>query len=526
MIEKEEPAQHFESVTRAALMIALGNLLSRILGLVREIVKSNLFGAGGTVDAFNVAARVPLLLYDLLIGGMVNSALIPVFASYATQSRTELWKLASVLLNIIVVIMAIMVILLQLFTPQIAIIFSGGSSPEVLELTTQLLRITVPALMFLSIGGVVSALLYALKQFAYPAMMAAVFNGTIVILTLMFFRHLGITVMALGLLVGSVTSALFLLIGLRTLQGHYHFIFTHAGFRQVMISYLPIILGLLVEVLVSKPVTYHLASQAGAGRIAWMDYATTLWQFPQGLVATAVSFAILPTLSTHAATENTGHSQLFRQTLDQGLSLIIVLIVPSAVALFVLANPIVALLFEHGNFTSYDTAMTGLALRLYLIGLPFHALDLLLVFAFYARKNTRTPALIGVSLTAGYILFAIILMPAIGFFGIMVAESIRIALHVVISAWILGRLIGGGSGKVSWTLLRVLLLAGLMGGVMVIALHVMSGLHSEVLTVFLPALLGGVVYLTGIWLSGIEELNALWSLIRTRMRGNRQSDSD
>jgi putative peptidoglycan lipid II flippase len=245
------------------------------------------------------------------------------------------------------------------------------------------------------------------------------------------------------------------------------------------------------------------------------------------LIATAVSFAILPILSTHAATEVNGYNHPFRQTLAQGLRLIIVLIIPATIGMFVLARPIVALLFEHGSFTSYDTAMTSLALRLYLFGLPFNALDLLLVFAFYARQNTLTPALIGASLTAVYIVLAVILLPVIGFFSIMVADSIRIGLHTIISAWILWRLLGGGFDKVVWVLVRVFLLAGLMGGIMLIALQGMgltlagtTGFCSEVLLVFVPGLIGGAVYLIGIWISGIEELNTLWGLARKRLSGN------
>ena len=180
----------------------------------------------------------------------------------------------------------------------------------------------------------------------------------------------------------------------------------HPGVRRIGLLYLPVMASLALDVLVNRPFSYNLASRTGEGSISYMSWATTLIQFPQGLVAIAISVAILPTLSRQAANLSDAGFTAFKATLGHGLRLAIVLIIPAAVGLFILAQPVVSLIFEHGKFGPADTAVTALALRLYLLGLPFAAVDLLLVFAFYARQNTLTPALIGLVSLVAYMVVA------------------------------------------------------------------------------------------------------------------------
>ena len=195
-----------------------------------------------------------------------------------------------------------------------------------------------------------------------------------------------------------------------------------------------------------------------------MTWATTLIQFPQGLVAIAISVAILPTLSRQAVNLTDAGFTAFKATLGHGLRLAIVLIIPAAVGLFILAEPVVALIFEHGKFNATDTAYTALALRLYLLGLPFAAVDLLLVFAFYARQNTLTPALIGLVSLVAYMVVAIFLLPWYSFFALMIADSVKFLIHTTISVWLLGRAMGGyGHQRLMATISRTALAAAGMG---------------------------------------------------------------
>ncbi|MBN2305926.1 MAG: murein biosynthesis integral membrane protein MurJ [Anaerolineae bacterium] len=456
---------------RATGVIALGNVASRVLGLVREMLLSALFGAGADVDAFNLAIIVPRGLYDLLIGGHVNSALVPVLSEYAARDdRRDLWELVNALLGIVIITLSALILALELFAPQvIGLVASDKATPEVIDKATDLLRVTAPALMFLSLFAVLSGVLYALRRFTWPAFASAVFNGTIVLTTLLLYSSLGITAAAAGWLVGALVQLALQAPGLRDAQLRIRLrgVFSHPGVTTIGLLYMPVMASLALDVLVNRPFSYNLASRTGEGSISYMNWATTLLQFPQGLVAIAISVAILPTLSRQAVSiANTTVHDLgaFKDTLGQGLRLAIVLIIPAAVGLFVLAEPVVSLIFEHGKSDATDTDIMVLALRLYLLGLPFAAVDLLLVFAFYARQNTLTPALIGVVSLAAYMVVAIYLLPWYSFFALMIADSVKHLVHSGISAWLLGRGIGGyGDQRLLKTTVKTCFAAAGMG---------------------------------------------------------------
>jgi putative peptidoglycan lipid II flippase len=512
-------------IARMASIISLGNVASRLLGLARDSVKSYYFGAGAMVDAYNIAALVPVMLYDLLIGGMVNSSLVPVFSEYAQNRRGELWGLVSVLLNLTLVVLVICILIVEAFPLQVAFLLSSGKPPDDLALTASLLRITAPAVIFLGLSGLLTGVLYALKRFTLPAFTAAVFNASIVITVWLFGNRLDITSMALGLLAGAILQVALQLPGLRDARLRLMLTFSHPALRQIAILSFPIMLGLVVDVLALRVISYNLASMTGEGGISWMGYATTLQQMPQGLVATAVSFAILPTLSAQASHElSTGQKEAFRATLARGLRLVIVLIIPATVGLFILAHPTVALLFGHGDFLAHDTQMTSQALQLYLLGLPFAAVDLLLVFSFYARRDTLTPSLIGIGTIVLNLATALILLPTLGLFSLMIADSVKQVAHALISWVILRRRLGNlAEHAISGAFLKTLLASSIMGLVTYGALWgirtVVSGdsLIAKVLVVGIPALLGVATYLGLITVLRVEEIGLLWSAIRRRL---------
>ena len=485
----EEQAKTNEGVAKATGVLALGNVISRVFGLVREIVLSNLFGASAAVSAFKVAILVPKTIYDLLIAGHVNGAIIPVLSEVVTKDgRDELWRLVSVLMSMITALMAGLVLILQVGAPVIVKIFSGGLDDYTQSLAVDLLRLTSPALIFMGLFSVLSGALYALRIFTWPAFATSVFNATIVLIALIFTPaprfspqiidgaridwafarpDTGITVMAVGWLVGSVAYVLLQLPGLRGSRLWFTFNWKHPGLRRIAILYIPVMFSLVMDTLIIRPFSYNLASQTGESSIAYMDLATTLIQFPQGLVATAISIAILPTLSRQAALIASLHdenSTAFKNTLGLGLRLTITLILPAAVGLYVLATPIIALLFEHGAFLANDTATTTTVLRLYLFGLPFAALDLLLIYAFYARQDTLTPALVGLFSLVVYMVVALMLVSRYGLLSLMIADSVKHVTHAAISGYLLHRRLGGfGDQRLMLTSLKTSVAVVLMG---------------------------------------------------------------
>lgn len=534
------------SVARATGVVALGNIASRLLGLGREMLLSDLFGAGVAVDAFNIAIIVPRTLYDLLIGGHVNSALVPVLSEYAMRNdRTALWRLVNLLLGLVILLLAGLVLLLELFAPPIVALITGvdllapalrllpstvpvtvASTPD---LAVQLLRITTPALMFLSLFAVLSGLLYALRRFSLPAFAGAAFNGSIVIVTILAAPSLGIAAMAVGWLVGAGVQMGVQLLALRdarlwpALRG----LWQEPGIRRIIALYVPVMFSLIVDTLIIRLVSYRLAAQAGEASISYMNYATTLIQFPHGLVATAISIAILPTLSRQAVQLSSSGVDVYKNTLGRGLRLAIVLIIPAAIGLFVLATEVVGLIFGHGEFTTFDTGVTSLALRVYLFGLPFAAVDLLLVFAFYSQQDTLTPALIGVISLVAYMAVALGLMPQYGLFSLMIADSLKHLLHAAIAGWLLSKRIGGLRGQnLPLTTLKTGGAALVMGLVALLTQSIIAGivltgsLVGELLVVIGAAVAGAATFFLLAAVLHIDELYWLYGLLRARlMRG-------
>ncbi len=489
-------------LARATTILALGNIVSRLLGFAKEILLSNYFGAGRAVDAFQIAITVPQDLYDLAISGHVNSAIVPVLSEYAVKDRQELWRLVSALLGLVALATSALVLIIELFAPQIVTLWRGNEiSAEAFNLSVHLLRLTAPALIFLSLFAIVSGMLYALKRFTWPAFAAALFNGTIVVTMVVLAPVIGIERAAVGWVLGAILQLALQFGGLRgahirlQVRGALH----SPGVRRIGILYIPVMISLIMDVLINRPFSYNLASQAGDGSIAYMNWATSLREFPMGLVGTAISIAILPTLARQALKPEL--RQNFQDTLGQGIRLALVLIIPATVGMFVLAGPLIGLVFERGAFTAIDTKVMALVLRLYLFGIPFAAVDLLLIFAFYAVKDTMTPALVGVLSLGCYIVVALTLQPIYGFFALMIADSLKHLIHMIVSIILLRRRLGGlGSQRLPRTLLKVMIATVVMalvtyaGARSAVELWPVQGLTQRALLVFVPAIMGGVVY--------------------------------
>ncbi len=447
-------------LVQAAAVLAVGNVASRLLGLARETVKANLFGASGLLSAFEVAAYVPTSLYDLIIGGMVSSALVPVFSDYAgKERRDELWGVLSTVLSVATVLLILLVGLVEIFAPQIGWLVGANEfdDPALTATAIRLMRMATPTVLFLSIGSILTGALFALRRFSVPAFIGAIFNGTIVVVALL--RPDEIDSLVYGMLLGSLLQIVVQWIALRDADLRWHFDLRHPAVKRILQLYAPIVAGLLVNQL-AVALSYNLATRTGDQSISYMKFATTLYQFPLGLVVTALSVATLPTLARQAQ----GQLVAFKNTLADGLRLVITLILPATAGLFALAVPIVALLFQHGLFTAVDTETTALVLRVYLFGLPFAAVDQMLVFASYARKDTWRPALVGVVSIVFYSITAVALLRPLGLLSLMVADSLKHVVHMALMVWILHRQIGSMAGHgLTSTLVKSLIAALCVG---------------------------------------------------------------
>lgn len=443
-------------VVTAAVLIALGNIASRVLGMVRMSAIAYFFGRSPDVEAFAAAWTIPVTVYDLLISGAISAALVPVFSSYADQAdeadqtgqsggAAEFWQIVSGVANVALLALTGVIVLLVWQAPFVVGLLIDQARPDLVPTATLLVRTLLPAVLVMGLSGLMTAVLYARRAFLRPAFAGVVFNLGVVAGMFIFHQQLGIVSLAVGVLLGALGQVVLQGPGLHGLRYRLRFSLGHPAVRRILRLYAPVALGISFSLL-GALIDRRLASGFAAA-LDTMQYATTLIQFPLGMIAAAVSLAVLPTLARQSASAD---DEAFRQTLAMGMKVVLLLVLPATAGLAALAGPITALLFEYGQFASQDTAATATALLFYLPSLPAAALDQLLIFAFYARKNTLTPNLVQGAAIGIYLLtVGLLLLVArhLGFQALIIGNAAQWIGHALIMFWLLRRDVAlGGLG--------------------------------------------------------------------------------
>jgi putative peptidoglycan lipid II flippase len=329
--------------------------------------------------------------------------------------------------------------------PLLAGLLAGGfrtEHPQLLQLTTILIRSLAPVVWVFGMAGVITAVLYARQRFTAPAVATTLFNLGIVVVTPLLAWRFGVFCLVLGIGVGSLAQLLLLTWDLRRADIPWRFQvnWRHPALRKIIQLYAPIAAGLVIS-LVQVGLDRRLATGTGEQSVAWMANATTLQQLPLGLISVAISLAALPRLSQYFAA---GQEVEFRRTLGRGLRMVLLLMAPAAVTLWLLGTPITRLIFEHGEFKPEDTLAVGRALNIYVLGMLFAAMDFPLNYAFYARNNTLLPALVGVFSVLVYTMTAFALVQPAGYLGLVWADTAKQASHMLVMlmllAWRMRRL--------------------------------------------------------------------------------------
>ncbi len=522
--ERSERAE----IARAAGIIMVGVILSRVLGLAREQVTAVLFGTGDAVAAFTIADNVHTMLFDLVISGMMQAALVPVLSAYAApEQREELRRIVGALLTLALLVVGGVVLVMELLAPWVVAgmtALGGGEQArgvETVELTIRLVRLILPAVLLLALSTILMSTLYALQRFTQPSLSLAVRNAAIVAAALTLGRSLGVASLVIGILAGAGLLALIQLSGLRDAMPRLNVGFGHPAIRRVLLLYLPIFLGLFANT-VALVVDRNLAWGVDEHALGAMRYATALNQMILGLVAAATSLAALPALSRHFVNDD---EEAFQRTLATGLKLVTVMVVPATLGLAAIGWPAVALLFYHGATDLEGARAIWIALLGYLPGTFFAAFDQVLIFAYYARQNTRTPVLVGVFSVLVYFAVALSLVRPLGMLGLVLGNSAQFIGHALVMWLLLRRALGRvGDGTVGPALRSALLAGGAMALLVLLITQALAGLRPpeeaglswRLLQVAIPVTAGAVVYWLGLRLLGVEEARLLWQAARAR----------
>ena len=347
--------------TRAAGIVASAVMLSRLLGLFRELVFAGLFGAGRGMDAFITAFRAPNLLRDLFAEGALSTAFVTVFSQkIATEGDGAAWKLASKMVTLTAIFMSFVTLLGVIFAPQLICILAPGFAPEKAVLTIALTRVMYPFILMISLSALVMGVLNAKNIFTAPALASSFFNLGSILGGVAFgwwldphFGQRALFGLALGTLLGGLLQ---LAVQLPSLyKAGFRFVldfrWRDPGVRQVLALMLPAVIA-ASAVQVNVMVNSIFASYLGDGAVSWLSYAFRLMQLPLGVFGVAVATVTLPVVSRIAAL---GDMNQFRATLARAMRLAIFLTMPAAIGLIVLAQPIIAIIYQRGKFHSIDT---------------------------------------------------------------------------------------------------------------------------------------------------------------------------
>lgn len=429
-----------KNISSAAGVIAFFTLLSRILGLVRDMVMATLFGSGMAADAFFVALRIPNLLRRLFAEGSLTIAFIPVFTEYLTlKSREDAFELARIVFTILSLILVVITVLGVLFAPFIVKIqaFGFGSSGIKYDLTVLLTRLTFPYIFFIGIVAFFMGVLNSLRHFAAPAAAPILLNVGIIGAACFISPHCDepIVGVAMGVILGGVLQVALQIpwvygTGLRLFPKWQPL---HPAVKRIGYLMLPAVFGSAVYQF-NQFVGTLLASFLKEGSVSWLYYADRLVQFPLGIFAIAIATAALPSMSADAARKD--HTQ-FQKTLDHGLCLVFFIALPAMAGLLILGKPIVELLFERGAFNAESSAMTTDALFCYALGLWAFSGMRVLIAAFYALQDTKTPVKVAIISLGVNVIASLVLMGPLKHAGLALALSLASAVQFGLLAFFL-----------------------------------------------------------------------------------------
>jgi putative peptidoglycan lipid II flippase len=491
-----------DRVSRAAGIIGFFTSLSRILGLVRDMVIARFFGSGMAADAFFVAFRIPNLLRRLFAEGSLTIAFIPVFTEYLTKkTKEDAFQLARIVLTLLSLFLAAITLLGILFSPWIVRVqaFGFGGAGVKYDLTVLLTRITFPYIFLISLVALFMGILNSLRHFAAPAAAPIFLNIGIIASTLWLSPHYSqpIIGVAVGVLAGGVLQVALQIpwVIKRGLSLVPCWMPYHPAVKRIGLLMLPAIFGSAVYQF-NQFMGTLLASLLVEGSVSWLYYADRLVQFPLGVFAIAISTASLPSLSKQVSNKDLAQ---FKETLSHALRLVSFIAMPSMVGLIILGRLMVQIFFERGAFDSFSTEMTARALTFYSLGLWAFSGIRVTVSAYYALQDTKTPVKVACISLVANLVFSLILMGPLKHGGLALALSLASALQLFLLVFFLRKRIKGLE-------LRPVVVSALKGLFASILMGV--GIHYLYTTWWIPNPEMGVWHLTG-HLAGLVAIGSM-----------------
>jgi putative peptidoglycan lipid II flippase len=534
-------AQQKHGLLHSAGIVSAAVSLSRITGLVREMVMARFFGAGAVYDAFLLGFRIPNLTRNLFAEGALSSAFVPVFTGYlATKGKREAAALSNVVATALIVAVGAVCVLGAVFSPELVRLMAPGFDqvPGKFELTVRLTRIMFPFLLLVALSAQAMGVLNSCDHYGVPALASAVFNVGSVVLGLALGFTAGrslrqglIVSMAMGIVGGGVAQLLWQIPSLHRAGFSYRprFDFSHPGLRRILALMLPAILGsaaMQINIIVNTNLASNLRDASGHvmdGPVSWLSYAYRFMQLPLGVFGVALASATLPAISRSAAIRRMDE---FRSTMARSLGTAMFLTIPSSVGLAVLGESMIGTVYQGGRFQAFDTHQTAVALTCYSVGLAGYAASKILAPAFYALNDSRTPMLVSLASIAVNlgVALALVRWTSLGHAGLALSASVVALVGAVALFAILRSRINGLHGRrLAWSAVRIAAASAAMGVACRASshwIHVAAGVGrlAQLADVAISIPLGLAVFYMGARALGVEELEEIRAACYTSFR--------
>jgi putative peptidoglycan lipid II flippase len=500
--------------------------LNNIIGLARQVIVLNAFGTSGEMDAFIAANRVSETLFTLVAGGALASAFIPTFTSLLVKDDNRgAWKLASAIANLILLILTLAALLAVILAPLIVryILAPGfAANPAQEQLAVDLMRLMLPSAVLFGLSGLVIGILNSKQIFFLPALAPAMYQLGMIFGVLVLAPSMGIHGLAWGVLIGAAGYLLIQLPVLLRMGGKYSPILglKLPAVREVGRLMLPRLLG-LAFVQLNFWVNIRLATRISQGSVTGVYFAFTLMLMPQALIAQSIAIAALPTFSAQFAQNKLTE---MRSSLASTLRSVLLLSIPAAVGLIILRQPLVELLYQRGEFTALSTQLVAWALLWYAFGLVGHSVVEIMVRAFYAMHDTKTPVLIGIAAMTLNILLSFAFVALFARWGWMphgglaLANSLATMLEMIVMVFLMrGRLQGLEGRRILIAFVKSAI------AVFIMALVLVAWTNQAITQPTWLVVIGGVALGAGVYgimvlILGVKEARNLMRLARQKVR--------
>lgn len=518
-------ASNMHRALRAATIIMVANVASKLLGFLREMVIAGEFGAGMGSDAYFMAQSIPMLFFAS-IGSALATTFIPLYTEYkANGGKNEADRFANQIMNLVLIVSIILTVIGILLSPWIVRIIAPGFTGERFGLTVTLSRILFPLIIFVGLANVATGILQSNESFTAPAMVGISYNIIIIVLTIVLADNIGIYGLAISTVLATVSQYCIQVPSMRSIgyRPRYSFDFSHPGIKRLGVMIIPVLMGVAVNQL-NTLVDRMLASGLPEGSVSALNYANRLNGFVMGIFVLSIATVVYPELSNLGSNNKMDE---FKSSIATSLNMIFLIVFPVIAGTVLLRTEAVRLVFERGAFDAVATDMTSIALLFYSFGMAGAAAREILARAFYSLKDTMTPMYNGIYAVTLNVVLNIILVRYMGIAGLALATSISLIFGSLTLGFRLRNKINGINGRaILMEGIKIALSTFIMAAIVYVSkgfiyMHISgTSLTVQVIDFALTVAVGAITYGICTVIFKVKEVGRLLSFLRRRFNIN------